>query len=131
MKSRAIYPHEIREMRRRLRLSQRQLADLIASEDDSLGTTQETVARWETGKHAPSPAAKAVLLRLVRKGDLTTRPPASDVIREYDRVIADAVAWRQRATNAGDVQGARTAETIIQICRATLATYDIHEPDDA
>jgi transcriptional regulator with XRE-family HTH domain len=53
----------IREARRRAGLSQRELADRV-------GTTQSAIARWETGRSAPSLAS---LERLVRACGLELR----------------------------------------------------------
>jgi len=51
--------NEILELRKKLKMTQQQLADAI-------GIDRVTVARWETGKKKPSNLAKAQLARLAK-----------------------------------------------------------------
>jgi len=55
---------EVRELRRRLNLTQEQLAQ-------RLGVTVSTVRRWELGTSVPSPMAQ----RLIAQEDTLTRCP--------------------------------------------------------
>ena len=50
----------IREIRKRLNLTQQQLADKV-------GVYRETIARWESGESKPSPLALREIERLLRK----------------------------------------------------------------
>jgi putative transcriptional regulator len=51
---------EIKELRKKLNMTQQELAD-------KLGVAPFTVRRWESGKARPSPLAKRQLARLERK----------------------------------------------------------------
>ena len=53
-------PKQVLELRKRLELTQRELADEI-------GATQETVSRWETGAHLPRGANLKALRNLAEK----------------------------------------------------------------
>ena len=53
-------PKQVLELRKRLELTQRELADEI-------GATQETVSRWETGAHPPRGANLKALRNLAEK----------------------------------------------------------------
>jgi len=53
-------PRQIKEIRKRLNLTQQKLADLI-------GARQHTVARWETGLHQPTGAYLKALNGLAAK----------------------------------------------------------------
>jgi len=53
-------PRQIKEIRKKLNLTQQKLADLI-------GARQHTVARWETGLHKPTGAYLKALMGLAEK----------------------------------------------------------------
>jgi DNA-binding transcriptional regulator YiaG len=59
-----ISPESIRELRRRLGLSQAALAVRLNALVPGLRTTRVTVTRWETGTHPPAGVAAAAIRKL-------------------------------------------------------------------
>ena len=57
MRQTALEPHEIRNLRRMLRLTQARFGQFF-------GRDQATVFRWENGIYQPDPASAAALVRL-------------------------------------------------------------------
>lgn len=60
MKAQNDIPHLVRELRKRVGLSQEKFAA-------KLGVTAPTINRWENGRAKPSPLAYSQLEKLVRK----------------------------------------------------------------
>lgn len=54
--------HDIKDLRKRLKMSQQELAD-------KLGVAKDTVSRWERGEQRASHMAQHQLQRLHRKGN--------------------------------------------------------------
>jgi len=54
--------HDIKDLRKRRKMSQQQLADY-------LGVAKDTVSRWEVGKQRASQLAQRQLQRLHKKGN--------------------------------------------------------------
>lgn len=62
----AMKPKQIQRLRRKLELTQQQLADLI-------GAQRVTVTRWETGMNEPRGANLKALMELEKKAKKKTR----------------------------------------------------------
>lgn len=60
---------EIRALRVRLGLSQREMADRINAVDPAMRASGTTVSRWETGQRKPSAHSEAALRRVAAKGE--------------------------------------------------------------
>lgn len=65
MTSNGLTPDTIRDLRRRLGLTQTDFAKRLNETIPGLGVNQGTVARWETGKHRPSGVAAAAIRDLM------------------------------------------------------------------